>query len=114
MVLDGVDQSPNQVQPEATGGALLDWQADVRVGRLRGIELLDLVVGQGRLDPAVDPGQVEPDRGSALPAVLDHIGEELFDREIDRIEVIPVDSEPGERSGGELEDLLQRLDPALE
>src|SRR5436190_1813366 len=105
MVLDGIDQSADEVQAQPPGGALLGWQVDLRVRRLGRIEPVDVEVGQGRLDPAVDPGQVEADLGLAHPAVLDHIGEELLHREVDRLLQVGIDAQARESGLGELDDL---------
>src|SRR6202171_1155270 len=61
LVVHAVHQAPDQMQAESPGLALLDLQIDVRVGCLRDVERLDIIVGQRHFHAAWDLGNVDAD-----------------------------------------------------
>ena len=84
------------MQPEPPGPALLDRQVDVRVGRLRDVEALDIIIGQRHFDAPGDRGHVDAHLGVARRAVLDHVREQLLQRQVDGGQEPGVDPVPGE------------------
>src|SRR6185503_2967753 len=82
-ILDGLHQLANQVQPQPARAALFDRRFNVDFGGAGRVEGGSVVVGKDHLDAVRHLRQIDPQRRLARVAIFHHIGEQLFQNEID-------------------------------
>src|SRR5207302_2752252 len=113
-ILDGIDELPDQVQPEAPGLAALEGLRRVHRRTRRRVEALGVVLDHRHLDAAGSAGKLHAHRRLALPAVFDHVCEKLFQHEVHGGPKPLVDPLGAEGVGGEGEELVHGGDVAPE
>src|SRR5262245_9701623 len=101
LVFDAVHHATHEVQAESSGPALLDREVHFRVRYFGNVETLDIIIGQHNLDSPLERGNVDIDVRRATRGVLHHVGKELLEREVDRVEKSAVDAVGIEKLRGE-------------
>src|SRR5258706_1229748 len=113
-ILDGLDQPANQMQPQSSRLALFDRRFDVDIGGAGGVERRGVVVGKDHFDPVRHLRKLDPQGRLTRMAIFHHIGEQLFQNEIDRGPDAGLDAFALESVRGEGEDVVDRLEAPLE
>src|SRR5450631_2034141 len=110
VVLDAIHEATDQMQPQPAGLALLDRLINVHVGRLRDVERLDIIICQAYFYAAFNLCHVDTDLcGRCRNTVLDHVREQLLQRQVHARQQLGIDALAGKYFLSERENVLNRV-----